>query len=147
VVWGALHGLLYLAYVAVWPASRRMAALTPGGDTFVPSLRAVGEMLLTFSLTCLAWVFFRAVSVSDGVTILKKIVVDVATTRPAFLYKQAAIWIVLLLAIEWVQRHHANPLHIDRFPRALRWSFYYAVAAAIFLFAPIHYTPFIYFQF
>ena len=147
VVWGALHGLLYLAYVAAWPASRRMATETPGGNALVPSLSAVGQMLLTFSLTCLAWVFFRAASVTDGVTILKKIVVDVATTRPALLYKQAAIWIVLLLAIEWVQRHHANPLHIDRFPRPVRWSLYYAVGAAIFLFAPIHYTPFIYFQF
>jgi alginate O-acetyltransferase complex protein AlgI len=94
-----------------------------------------------------AWVFFRAASVSDGVTILKKIAVDVTTTRPIFLYKQAAIWIVLLLAVEWVQRHHANPLHIDRFPQPLRWSLYYAVGVAIFLFAPIHYTPFIYFQF
>jgi len=102
---------------------------------------------LTFSLTCLAWVFFRAASVTDALVIVRKIVSDVATTPPAFAYKHAAIWILVLFGVEWIQRHHANPLHLERFPRPVRWSLYYAMATVIFLFAPLHYAPFIYFQF
>jgi alginate O-acetyltransferase complex protein AlgI len=147
VVWGALHGVLYLVYVVWWPESRRMAAQTPGGPSLVPSLTAVLQMTLTFALTCLAWVFFRAASVGESLTIVKKIAVDVTTTAPSLMYKQAAIWILLMFAVEWIQRAHANPLHLERFPRPVRWSLYYACAVTIFLFAPIHYTPFIYFQF
>ena len=147
VVWGLLHGVLYIAYSLAWPDSQRLAAATPGGGSLVPSIESVLQIALTFSLTCLAWVFFRAASVSDALVIVRTIVSDVATTPPAFAYKHAAVWILVLFGVEWIQRHHANPLHLERFPRPVRWSLYYAFATTIFMFAPLHYTPFIYFQF
>jgi alginate O-acetyltransferase complex protein AlgI len=147
IVWGLIHGVLYLVYSIAWPESRRFAAETPGGSSFVPSVRSVLQIGLTFSLTCLAWIFFRAPSVGEAAIILRKIVEGVATSAPAFDYKRSAIWIVVLFAIEWIQREHANPLHLERFPRPVRWSLYYAFATVIFMFAPIRYKPFIYFQF
>jgi D-alanyl-lipoteichoic acid acyltransferase DltB (MBOAT superfamily) len=147
IVWGLIHGLLYLAYWFVWPDSRRLAAETPGGESFLPSPLSLLQMAVTFGLTSVAWVFFRAASVSDAFVVLRKIAVDIATTAPAVTDKRAAIWIAVLFAIEWVQREHANPLHLAHVPRPVRWSVYYALAVTIFLFAPIHYTPFIYFQF
>ena len=105
------------------------------------------QIALTFALTCAAWVFFRAASIGDAVTILKKIAIDITTTPPALMYKHAAVWMVLLLAIEWFQREYANPLHLEGLPRPLRWSVYYALAGTIFMFAPLNYSPFIYFQF
>jgi alginate O-acetyltransferase complex protein AlgI len=145
--WGLLHGFLYLAYSMVWPDSQRLATETPGGDSIVPSVRSLIQIALTFSLTCVGWVFFRAASIGDALVILQKIAVDVTTTSPAFMYKHAAVWMALLLAIEWFQREYANPLHVEALPRPLRWSVYYALASAIFMFAPMNYTPFIYFQF
>jgi alginate O-acetyltransferase complex protein AlgI len=147
IVWGLLHGVLYVLYSLTWSDSRRMASQTPGGTSLVPSLWSLLQIASTFAFTCLAWVFFRAHSLSDSLVILRKIASDVTTTAPSFTYKQAAIWIVILLGAEWIQRGEANPLHIERFPRPVRWSLYYAFAAIIFMFAPIHYTPFIYFQF
>ena len=147
IVWGAIHGVVYLIYSFAWPESRRFVAEVPGGAGFVPSWRSATQMAATFAITCLAWVFFRAPSVGAAATILHKIAVDVTTTRPALLYKQTGIWIVVLLAVEWIQREHANPLYLDHVPRPVRWAAYYATAMAMFLFAPIHYTPFIYFQF
>ena len=147
VVWGLLHGLLYVAYVVTWPESRRMAAQRPGGRSFAPSFTSFLQMALTFALTCLAWVFFRAASVTDAMVILRKIVSDVVTSAPALTDKQSAIWILVLLSIEWIQRDYENPLHLDRLPRPVRWGLYYGFATTIFMFAPIHYTPFIYFQF
>ena len=147
IVWGAIHGIVYLIYSFVWPDSRHFIDETPGGPTRLPSWQSALQMAVTFAITCLAWVFFRAPSVSAAATILRKIAVDAMTTAPAFVDKRVAIWIVVLLAIEWTQREHANPLHLDHVPRPVRWAVYYAAAAAMFLFAPIHYTPFIYFQF
>jgi D-alanyl-lipoteichoic acid acyltransferase DltB (MBOAT superfamily) len=149
VVWGLLHGVLYLAYAIAWPESRTMVDRTPGGDSLVPSLTSVAQIALTFTLTCLAWVFFRAASVGDAVTILGKIASDV--TRPQALGtmtgRHVVVWILILFAVEWTQREYANPLHVERLPRPFRWSLYYAFATIMFMFAPMHYTPFIYFQF
>jgi alginate O-acetyltransferase complex protein AlgI len=147
VVWGAIHGTLYLAYCIVWPGSRRLAGGTPGGRGLVPSAWAAAQMAFTFGLTCVAWVFFRASSVTDAMTIVRTIATDLATTAPAITDKRAVGWIALLFAIEWIQRDYANPLHVEWVPRPVRWGLYYAVAVAIFLFAPLHYRPFIYFQF
>src|SRR5580765_1781683 len=90
VVWGAIHGALYLLYAAAWPESRRMAAETPGGERLMPSVATLLQMSLTFVLTSIAWVFFRAATVGESLTILKKIAVDVTTTAPSLMYKQAA---------------------------------------------------------
>jgi D-alanyl-lipoteichoic acid acyltransferase DltB (MBOAT superfamily) len=147
IVWGFLHGALYLVYIALWPASRQFARERPGGEAALPRPDALAQMLLTFALTSLAWVFFRAASVSDAAYILRKIAADVPTTWPSLMYKQASVWVIVLLAVEWVQRSHANPLHLEHFPRPVRWSLYYAFAATILMFAPIRYTTFIYFQF
>jgi len=147
IVWGAIHGVVYLGYSLAWPESRHAAGEIPGGPALVPSWRSAAQMALTFGITCLAWVFFRASSVTTAAVILRKIAVDVVTSAPALADKRSAIWIVLFLGVEWVQREHANPLYLDHVPRPLRWSLYYATAAVMFLFAPIHYTPFIYFQF
>ena len=147
VVWGAIHGVVYLAYAFGWPDSRRALDEIPGGPSIVPSWRTATQMGATFAITCLAWVFFRAPTVTAAVEILRKIAIGVATTRPSFVDKQAALWIVVFLGVEWVQREYANPLHLDRMPRPLRWAVYYATVSVMFLFAPIHYTPFIYFQF
>jgi len=78
---------------------------------------------------------------------ITEIVSDVVTSAPALTDKQSAIWILVLLSIEWIQRDYENPLRLDRFPRPVRWGLYYGFATTIFMFAPIHYTPFIYFQF
>ncbi len=147
IVWGAIHGVVFLLYSFAWPESRRFIGEVPGGPTLVPSWRSALQIAVTFAITCLAWVFFRAASVAQAWSILQRIAMDVVTTRPAFVDKRAVVWIVLLLGVEWIQREHANPLYLDHLPRPVRWTVYYATAAVMFLFAPIHYTPFIYFQF
>lgn len=147
VAWGLCHALLYLAFSAATGHSRHNPSESPAGRSLVPSIADAAKMLLTFTLTTLAWVFFRAPSIAVAADIFRRIAIDVVTTKPALMYKSAAIWIVLLFAVEWVQRAHANPLHIEAVPRPLRWAVYYACLTAMFFFAPIHYTPFIYFQF
>ncbi len=144
-IWGAIHGLLYLLYVAVWPRSRRLAAELPGRER--ATVVSLAQMALTFAFVCLAWVFFRAASVTEAVMILRKIVVDVATTAPAITDKRSAIWIAILLSLEWIQRDHANPLHLEHLSRPVRWTIYYAMTSLMFMFAPLRYAPFIYFQF
>ena len=88
VVWGLLHGVLYsrlrgrVARVERrWRTSRRRASRCSRRS------RRIAQIALTFTLTCLAWVFFRAASVGDAFTILGKIASDVVATPPHLVEK------------------------------------------------------------
>jgi alginate O-acetyltransferase complex protein AlgI len=74
----------------------------------LPSLRELFQMGTTFLLTVLAWVFFRASSISNALEILSKIVSKDIFSIPFFAGRKEAILTVLLifslLTIEWITR-------------------------------------------
>ena len=148
VIWGLLHASFFLAYTHLARQDKSTAEEAPGGQSLLPAPRAVLEILLTFHLVCLAWVFFRADSVGDALLILRKIggrVLSGHFINPGG--KSAVALVVPLLAVEWAGRRHTHPINVDPLPRPLRWAIYYSIVAAILLFASVNYTPFIYFQF
>lgn len=61
IVWGAIHGLLLVAYQLLNKFNIRIKGLT-----FL-------KWLVTFNLVCLAWIFFRANTTADALYILNKI--------------------------------------------------------------------------
>ena len=67
-VWGLIHGLLMVIgrLTAGW---RHRCAATVGLDR-LPWLQQVLGVIVTFHLVCLAWVFFRADSISDAAAIV-----------------------------------------------------------------------------
>lgn len=71
VIWGALNGL-YLVFAIITQKLRdKFNRLT--GIVKVPKLNHLLQILITFSLSCLAWIFFRANNVSDAFLIVKRI--------------------------------------------------------------------------
>ena len=68
VVWGGVHGALLLLEKALTPCGGKHKART---WTAVCLRHAY-----TFSLVCIAWVFFRAASVSDALLLLSRLPVD-----------------------------------------------------------------------
>jgi D-alanyl-lipoteichoic acid acyltransferase DltB (MBOAT superfamily) len=148
VMWGALHGVFYLAFSALGFPTVKHEKGTPGGEGLLPNLSAFLLMLVTFQLACIGWVFFRASSLSKALLILGKSadsLVSLHLGRP--LSNACLAWIVLLVGFEWMQRRHAHPLMIARWPAVFRWGAYYALIAIILFRSPMNYTPFIYFQF
>lgn len=145
VVWGLLHGLFFLAFTALLKE-----APVPRDLTFapVPLLKRLALMALTFHLVCFAWIFFRAESLSDALTIVRKICgaagsLDLAgpvTTQPFQ-------WIALLLGAEWLAQNTAHGLARMPVPRPVRWCVYYALVIVIIFATPLSHVPFIYFQF
>lgn len=144
-LWGALHGAYYYLYTRCFERSGTAPAPEKGG--LLPKPTTLLSMFITFNLVCVAWVFFRAEHTSDAFIILRKIAsaaVHREIGRPPLV---PFLWVAALVGMEWVQRHHAHPLVLDHWPRPARWGAYYALVLALLLFMPIHYTPFIYFQF
>ncbi|NHA04945.1 MBOAT family protein [Mucilaginibacter sp. HC2] len=100
-VWGLVHGLLLIGYQLL-----KKINIQVKGFSYL-------KWILTFNLVCLAWIFFRANTVTEGFFILNKIL-----TLPSFHYTAASImpWneifycifiILALLAGEWYLQRKA----------------------------------------
>jgi D-alanyl-lipoteichoic acid acyltransferase DltB (MBOAT superfamily) len=133
VAWGALHGLYYLGSMRLSRAVRMPKAL---------------GIATTFFAVLLAWVFFRADSMTAATRYLAGMVGLHSGAAAASAVPIPLLLLCLaLLGIEGVQSSKAHALDVSRWPAAARWSAYYALVLVIFLAGNLHHVPFIYFQF
>jgi alginate O-acetyltransferase complex protein AlgI len=154
-VWGALNAFFFLPLLLRGNNRAHTGPISPG--RLLPSGGDAFRMACTFSLTCLAWVFFRADSLPNAITYLHRAAVGTWTHigSPAtgqFLLERfqtlpAVACIPLLIAVEWHQR---NGLHgLARMPRtrAVRWMLYTLLVCTIAFAGVLEERQFIYFQF
>ncbi len=150
VVWGAIHGLLFLPLLL---ADRTKAASdTVAKGRWLPTTVELIRMVGTFALVCLAWVFFRASSVGQAVEILGRIASPSLLIPPGIGVPHHWLWACLgalvTFLVEWLARERAHGLQLDGLlPRPARWTLYYALLAGLALGAPMTGGEFIYFQF
>src|SRR5690606_25071267 len=70
IIWGGLNALYFLPLLLVNRNRKNMEVVAQG--KILPSLRESLSMLGTFSLTVLAWIFFRAESVRHALDYLRE---------------------------------------------------------------------------
>jgi alginate O-acetyltransferase complex protein AlgI len=157
VVWGALHGFYLVTGTATQPLRERLARAA--GLAEHASLHRVLKVLCTFVLVCVAWIFFRAPSLSTAWLICVRIIGDFgAVFRPHEVVAQLRVvpssWLwaglVGIIVMSVVERWRAHPGALEGFaarPWWFRWSFYYGVASVLFLLHVPEPAQFIYFQF
>lgn len=148
VIWGALNALYFLPLLLANKNRTNLEIIAQGKH--LPGLKEFMQMLLTFMLTMLAWVFFRAASVEHAFSILGEIFspsILHAVELPKTVFMVYAL-IAVFLTMEWMgreQQYAIAKLEV-RWPRFARVAIYYGLALAIFLFAGKG-QDFIYFQF
>lgn len=71
IIWGALNGF-YLVFAIVTSAVRKKITAFLRLDK-LPKLNLFLQILITFLLSCFAWIFFRANNVTDAFYIIRKI--------------------------------------------------------------------------
>ena len=146
IVWGFLNAL-YIMPLILFKTNRTNLDIV-AQDSFLPSLKELVSMGITFSLTVFAWVFFRSESVADAINyvlkILSKSLFSIPTIRPTNLF----VLIFVFFIIEWFGRKQQYALaNLEiYFPKFLRWVIYYAILLALFYFGGSE-QQFIYFQF
>lgn len=158
VVWGGLHGF-YLVLSALTQGIRGKIYKTFALDK-VPRLHHSLKTLVTFSLVSLAWIFFRAHSISDAIYILSHLFtgwqdifhVDVLIKNPLwdslkFEWITGLASIGVLILVEWGARHGSMVEMISAKPIWIRWPAYYFILLSILLFGHFGTKQFIYFQF
>lgn len=146
IVWGALNAIYFLPLLLL--KKNRINTDIVAENSLLPNFKEILQMLVTFFLTLLAWVFFRADNVAHAFTYLDQIFSLTFFNVPEILPIQDLLFIGLLVLIEWIQRKKEHALELDgiTLPVYIRFSIYYALIAFIFLFGGQQ-QQFIYFQF
>jgi len=150
VVWGAIHG----GIVVVEAIYRRFS------DKPLP-IPTLFKWVITFAITNLAWIFFRANNLDDAMYVLMN-ALDFSRGREQMLqplfnsrfdirleFVASFGFIFLLLLIEFLNTRWEISNYVIRTPIVLRWALYYTVVILVFL--TLINVPsgqqFIYFQF
>jgi alginate O-acetyltransferase complex protein AlgI len=154
VVWGLLHGL-GLAVHKLWTETRTRL----GWTARFGAIGSLGGWLFTYAFVCLCWVFFRSPDFGTAMIILRKLG-GLAPGGIVWVYSPLMMFVPLLLAAHLfgVMRDAdgtpapgahttvpgfsvaSRPLFVDAFV-ITTWIL------LLYLFAPLHRSPFIYFQF
>lgn len=157
VIWGALNGV-YLIVGAATKTLRKSIVQYIKLDMY-PVLNESFQVVITFGLTCLAWIFFRAESIFDALLIIKKIFYSPWGTswgggmESIFCGRSKMdffIAIISIITLEFVQLWaHGNDLiaRVNALPTYIRWILYYLLIFSIILFGMLGASKFIYFQF
>ncbi len=143
IAWGAFHAVLFMPLLLLGRNRKRL------DDE--PCLRDLPLILLTFALSTLGWIIFRADSLGQAWSVVCRIF-TLADGQWGHVMPSSRMALgVLLLCVEWVQRRKEHALEdIWRLPllgrKPLRWAVYVAIALTCIFSRGVQVT-FIYFQF
>lgn len=142
ILWGAFHGLLFVAY-DVWSRSRPGRWLSAHNGLFAHTLKS----LVFFQFVCLGWLLFRATSAEQAVAMLRNIVVNFSVDAIVIdVAAKLALFAVPLLAVQmWQKRFGLAPW--DRWQREFQVIVLASAGLSIALLGAPKRTEFIYFQF
>ncbi len=150
VFWGALNALYFLPLMLTNNNRNNINIVAQGKN--IPSIKEFMQILLTFSLTVFAWIFFRAENIQHAFSYISKIFSISFFTVPAILSIKRVLLTILVtiifIGIEWLGRE--DEYAIEKFGANwnvfFRYSFYYIIIIVIYLFSGTE-QQFIYFQF
>ena len=151
IAWGAYHAILFLPLILAGKNRKYTNQIAEG--RVLPTIKEVGQMLLTFFLAVFGWIVFRAESIGQAWEYVCGIMDKSLFTLPGLnmVYYLYILFVLLMLVVEWLQRGKSHGLQFDSVGRkGLKWALY------VFLFVLIefyylksigHPVHFIYFQF
>lgn len=151
IVWGALNAIYFLPLLLAKRNRTNLETVAQG--KIFPTLREITAMLITFILTLVAWVFFRAENIGHAISYLSGIfssglfaIPDFPGLGKAFI---SILLIVLFMIIEWFGREDQYAIEKIFTGKSvlLRYGFYYAVVFIILYYGNFNENQFIYFQF
>jgi D-alanyl-lipoteichoic acid acyltransferase DltB (MBOAT superfamily) len=144
IIWGFLHALYFLPLLLMNKNRINTDVVAQGKKLF--SFKEFLQITITFTLTLLAWVFFRAASVTDAISYLYGMASKSLFALPNVDLKPLA-FIFVLIIVEWLQRSKQHGLQLDgNIWFIFRWLTYLLLIFMIIIFGAKS-QSFIYFQF
>ena len=145
IIWGGLHGLYQAFEIATQEFRDRVVRrFSIDRNTFA---HKSFQILFTFGLVTFAWLFFRANSVSDAVSILKSVfTLRGISLEKAWIFNDGSLgldgqdmWmlgnaLLVFLFVEFASRKQNLVSALDRQPIWFRWTIYLFFILAILIF-------------
>lgn len=149
IVWGAFHALLFLPLLLLG-RNRYNTNMVADGH-LLPNLKEFFQLISTFFLVVIGWVFFRANSINQSIDYLSRMFNISIFSIPYLVnrsyYLPVFFSIFIMLAFEWIQRNKKHGLELQGVKsHVLKFSVYIFLIGLIFWFGGKGET-FIYFQF
>ena len=144
IVWGGIHGIF----------SFFSFKYTIFNSKFINRFINVANIIKTFIIVTIAWIFFRSSSISEASVIIKSIVINSYSIRSYYEFlsifqenKQLCYYIIIFFIVEFFARKKIFGLQsVDFLPRSVRYFFYYFLVFLILIYSADN-KQFIYFQF
>ncbi len=150
IVWGLLNAIYYLPLMLMKNNRNNLEIVAKG--KILPSLQDLIGIITTFSLTVIAWIFFRAENISHAIHyitgIFSKSIFTISHYQGIRNSLVIIILVIIFVIIEWVGREEQYAIAKlgIKLKRPIRYAMYYAIILAIFWFQNGG-QEFIYFQF
>ena len=148
IIWGFLNAL-YIMPSIIFKTNRNNLDIVAKGKIF-PSIKEFFSILITFSLTVFAWIFFRANNVTHAFNFITPIFSRSLFAMPAhnLISKELMALTLLFFVIEWFGREQQYAIEnfCIKWNRPPRWAFYIFLIMCIFMYSRKD-QLFIYFQF
>jgi len=151
IFWGALNAIYFLPLLLSNNNRKNIDAVAQG--KMFPSLKEFSYMLLTFGLTLLAWIFFRANNFMHAISYISEIFSPSLFAVPHFEGIRDAFITILLtiffVFVEWNGREQQYAIANLEFKlkKSLRYATYYFIVFLIMYYGNFNENQFIYFQF
>ena len=146
IAWGAYHALLFLPLILFGKNRRYRDTVAEG--RLLPSVKELGQILLTFIFVLFGWIIFRSETIGDAWQYVCRVFDDGLISAP-FLYigtKKALLFCAVMLLSEWFSRDKEHALSFIKCPPWIRYATCYLLVLAILEYSPSS-QSFIYFQF
>ena len=148
IAWGAYHALLFLPLILLGKNRRYRANIAE--NQWVPNIKELIQMLITFIMVAMGWVFFRSATISDAFAFIStmfnpSIIASVLVVKG--LNINILLLCILIMAVfEWFNRNRDFGLDISSWNVIVRHLMYWALIFAIIFYIAEN-ESFIYFQF
>lgn len=146
IAWGLLNAIYFLPLLLSNKNRQNLDTIAEG--KIFPAPKEFFNMTLTFFLTVLAWIFFRAENLPHAWSYLTSIFSPSLFIFPEIFPVFTFLMILVFMVIEWFgreQEYAIAQLNI-LWTRPLRWGFYFLIISSLFLINTKE-QEFIYFQF
>ena len=148
ITWGAYHAILFLPLILTGKNRKYTNQIAEG--RLLPTLKEVGQMLVTFALAMFGWIIFRSENIGQAweyvcMIFNKSLFKTPYIVSSTYILPMPFILFVLVV-LEWTGRNKECPITMRYHQRVWRWLVYVLFIVMIFAFGEST-ESFIYFQF
>ena len=115
IFWGLFHSILFLP-TFMFNKNRNYTSSIIAANTLLPSLKEFINVITTFLLVTIGWVFFRSESIGDSFSYLTSMISNINIVT--HLSPKINFYILVLVLVDWTQRFDERNLFVT-FPKLI----------------------------